>query len=122
MAVAAKKKNEEKPPNYWERLATEMTREILRRRRVRFKELSRALEAYGEDIPSTTLSNKINRGSFSFQFFLKCMYALGRSEVRFLLSDLSPDEWAAVRQQTAAQRRRVYPVRQTTVPRTKPKR
>jgi len=107
---------------FWHKEATLVLRTQLAARRVSYKRLSLLLGDLGEQEPEKTLSNKINRGSFSFQFFLKCMYALGRSEVRFLLSDLSPDEWAAVRQQTAAQRRRVYPVRQTTVPRTKPKR
>lgn len=103
MAVAPKKK--EKESNYWERLATEMTRDILRRRRVRFKELSRALEAYGEDIPSTTLSNKINRGRFPLAFFLECLCAIHMSELRYMLPGMSEAELDEVRK-VAAERKK----------------
>lgn len=42
-----------------------------------YKELSRALETLGIEESPKVLSNKINRGTFSFAFFLQCMRALG---------------------------------------------
>lgn len=62
-----------------------------------YKQLSRTLEVFGEKVPEKTLGNKINRGTFSFIFFLQCMYALGRSDVRFLLPDLSNEELMVLR-------------------------
>lgn len=41
-----------------------------------FKQLARALEAIDVKEDSKVLSNKINRGTFSFSFFLQCMRAL----------------------------------------------
>lgn len=107
---------------FWHKEATLVLRTQLAARRVSYKQLSRLLSDLGENEPEKTLSNKINRGTFSFIFFLKCIYALGRSDVRFLLSDLSPEELAKVREQALRQQRRRYPVPHTAIARTKPRR
>ena len=106
---------------FWHKEATTILRTLLAARRISYKQLSRLLEDLGEHEPEKTLSNKINRGTFSFMFFLQCMYAVGRSEVRFLLSGLSPDELAAVKAAAKARPRRAAPRRTTKGPaRTKP--
>ena len=47
-----------------------------------FKHLSRALEAINVKEDSKVLSNKINRGTFSFIFFLQCMKALNLDTIK----------------------------------------
>ena len=71
---------------FWHKRATVTLKTLLAMQDVSYKELSRRLESLGEDEPEKTLGNKINRGSFSFMFFLKCLYALGHhTELRFPL-------------------------------------
>ncbi len=77
--------------------------------RVSYKELSRMLEEFGEMEPEKTLNNKINRGTFSFIFFIKCMYAIGRLENRLELSKLTPEIETKIRQAARKQRRRTFP-------------
>lgn len=95
---------------FWHKEATTVLRTLLAARRCSYKQLSRLLEDLGEREPEKTLSNKINRGSFSFLFFLKCMYALGFTDVRFLLTNLSPAERKNVREEARKQRRRRFPM------------
>lgn len=80
----------------WHREATFVLRNLLYARRVSYKQLSRQLQALGVDVPAKTLSSKINRGSFSFLFFLQCMHAIGVSDVRFTLDELTPAELATL--------------------------
>lgn len=104
--MATVKKSER---TFWHREATTILHTLRTSRRVTYKELSRKLEALGEIEPEKTLSNKINRGTFSFMFFLKCMYALGPSDVRFLLAPLSPDDMAAFRKRAETLKKRAFP-------------
>lgn len=102
---------------YWHTEATRLLRDVLYLNRVSYKELSRMLAALGENEPPKTLSNKVNRGSFSFQFFLKCLVALGKSELRLEMKDLSERDKAEIRSQAAKQDRRHFPrVRHVKVP------
>jgi hypothetical protein len=96
---------------FWHTEATSVLQTILKSRRITYKQLSRMLEGLGEHEPEKTLSNKINRGTFSFIFFLKCMHALGRSDVRFLLTEVSPTDRANLRRLAKAQRRRTFPTK-----------
>ena len=91
------------PPTFWEREAGAFMRDLLRKRRVKYKELTRALESFGEDIPPTTLSNKVNRGKFPLAFFIQCLYAMHLADVRFVLPGMSEADLAEVR--AAAKRR-----------------
>lgn len=79
---------------YWHKRATTTLKTALAMQDISYKDLSRRLAAFGEDEPEKTLSNKINRGSFSFLFFIKCMYALGQREFRLELPTIPPDERA----------------------------
>lgn len=59
---------------------------LLARYGVTYKELARRLERLGVSENEAPLRNKINRGTFSFSFFLHCMVALGVEDVRFQLT------------------------------------
>lgn len=61
----------------WQLDARRLLRAQLALKDMRYKDLSRALEAIGIDESPKVLSNKISRGTFSFAFFLQCMRALG---------------------------------------------
>lgn len=77
----------------WEDRARRILRIELARAGVSYKELSRRLEALGVDETHMNLSNKVARGRFSFEFFLKCMRALNVRSVE--LSEIYaplPDE------------------------------
>lgn len=69
-------------PNEWQREARRLLRVQMALADYGPKELSRALEQFGLDENPKTLSNKINRGTFTFAFFLQCMRALGADEVK----------------------------------------
>jgi hypothetical protein len=49
---------------------------------ISYEELIRRLAIIGVEESYKGLANKINRGTFSFSFFLQCMKAIGVSEVR----------------------------------------
>ena len=67
--------------DYWQQEARRILRAQLARKNMNFKALSAALEATGVQEGAKVLSNKINRGTFSFAFFLQCMRVLGIMEV-----------------------------------------
>jgi hypothetical protein len=94
---------------FWHEESTRLLRVALAAHRVSYKELSRMLEEFGELEPEKTLNNKINRGTFSFIFFIKCMYAIGRLENRLELSPLNETNKARIRQAARRQRRRTFP-------------
>lgn len=75
----------EKPnmPADWHLEARNLLKGLMARHGVGFKALSRALEPLGIDETPKALSNRINRGTFSFAFFLQCMRALDIDTVRF---------------------------------------
>ncbi|MCL4761230.1 MAG: hypothetical protein KJ018_05495 [Burkholderiales bacterium] len=78
---------------FWHKEATGILRAEMGRRDMGYKELVHALGKMGIVENQKRLSNKVARGTFSFQFFLQCMYALGhRDDVRILLDPLPP-EW-----------------------------
>jgi hypothetical protein len=94
---------------FWHKESTRLLRVALAAQRVSYKELSRMLEDFGETEPEKTLNNKINRGTYSFIFFIKCMYAIGRLENRLELSPLTAENKAKIRQAARKQRRRTFP-------------
>ncbi|AUN95856.1 DUF6471 domain-containing protein [Pseudazoarcus pumilus] len=69
-------------PINWNREARRLLKGELARREIGYKALSRALERFGIDEDPKVLSTKINRGTFSFAFFLQCMRALDIDTVR----------------------------------------
>lgn len=67
----------------WQRRARVLLQVELAKKDIGYKELSRALEtACGVDIEPKALSNKVGRGTFTFVFFLQCMYALGVDTIK----------------------------------------
>jgi len=66
----------------WNGRATNLLKSEMARAGVDYEELINRLQAFGIDESYKGLANKINRGAFSFVFFLQCMKALGISEIR----------------------------------------
>jgi hypothetical protein len=94
---------------HWQREAASVLRALLAAHRVTNKRLSHLLAAFGPAEPAKSISNKIARGTFSFAFFLRSMRALGKTEVRFLLTELSSDERAQIAYEAKRQKRRAGP-------------
>jgi hypothetical protein len=72
------------------------------------KYLSRRLHELGWEEPERSISNKIMRGTFSFQFVLLCMFSLDNKEISFPLPQLTPDLLAELKRDGARQRRKPY--------------
>jgi DNA (cytosine-5)-methyltransferase 1 len=66
----------------WHKLATNTIKAELARSGIGYEELIRRLEAIGVQESYTGIAAKINRGAFSFMFFMQCMKALGKAEIR----------------------------------------
>ncbi|KMW47106.1 DUF6471 domain-containing protein [Ralstonia insidiosa] len=66
----------------WQREARRLLRAQMALKDVRYKGLARALESVGVFEEPKALANKINRGTFSFAFFLQCMRALAIDTVK----------------------------------------
>jgi signal recognition particle subunit SEC65 len=66
----------------WQREARRILKTELVAEEVSFKELARALKQFGIDEEPKVLSNKVNRGTFSFIFFLQCMRAIGTKTIK----------------------------------------
>ena len=60
----------------WKEQASGVLKGYLARRNVKYHDLARALQAMGIDENHNSIANKLSRGTFSFTFFLQCMYAL----------------------------------------------
>jgi hypothetical protein len=84
------------------------------------KTLSRRLRELGWDEPERSISNKIMRGTFSFQFVLLCMMALGEKEISFPLPRLTPDLLTDLKRDGAQQRRKPYSGKQWRRPKKGP--
>ena len=61
--------------------AAHILKSLLERDGVSYRELSQRLAQIGHPEEEAALRNKINRGTFQFQFFIRCMSALGHREV-----------------------------------------
>ncbi|MFA6313849.1 MAG: DUF6471 domain-containing protein [Sterolibacterium sp.] len=72
----------------WHREARQILRAHLARKEVSFTELAKALRAFGGKDTPRAVSNRVNRGSFSFVFFLQCMHVLNEEVVRLWDSKL----------------------------------
>ncbi len=67
----------------WKEKAANYLKSLLMKRGVKYEALVRMLAEIGVEETYVSVSNKINRGTFSFIFFWQCMEALGVREVRF---------------------------------------
>jgi|SRR5665213_2865613 len=77
---------------FWQREAAGLLKSLLARHEVSYKELAKRLAGLGVQQDPRVLTNKVNRGRFSFIFFLQCLHALGYADVRLNLSTLPPAE------------------------------
>lgn len=66
----------------WNGRATNLLKSEMARAGVSYEELISRLHALDVDESYKGIANKINRGAFSFVFFMQCMKALGTTEIR----------------------------------------
>ena len=66
----------------WKKSAANLLKSELARAGIGYPELSQRLVALGIDEPLQGVAAKINRGAFSFVFFMQCMEALGKTKIR----------------------------------------
>lgn len=76
--------------NEWEREASAILKSLLAREGLRYKGLALRLEEMGIQESPDQLRNKVNRGTFSFTFFLKCLHALRYKDAQFNLKPILP--------------------------------
>ena len=60
----------------WNYEAKIIFKKILEERNIKYNDLVHALNEVGIEESYNSIVMKINRGTFSFSFFLECMYAL----------------------------------------------
>lgn len=66
----------------WTNKAANILKAEIKRSGIGYEELVRRLAAIGVIESYKGLANKINRGAFTFIFFMQCMKALGKSSIR----------------------------------------
>jgi DNA (cytosine-5)-methyltransferase 1 len=66
----------------WHKMATTTIKVELARADIGYDELIKRLADIGVHETYTGIAAKINRGTFSFMFFMQCMRALGKTEFR----------------------------------------
>lgn len=73
----------------WYQVAGNVLRAELARQGISYRQLATLLTGIGVSETERSIASKMSRGSFSFAFFLQCMRALGRTDVRLDLTDIS---------------------------------
>jgi len=63
-------------PENWNEYSKGILKSKLAKNNVKLQDLVLALQAIGVNETYSSVSSKINRGTFSFTFFVQCMYAL----------------------------------------------
>lgn len=66
----------------WQASAKNILKAELKRNGVDYESLAEKLKGVGIEESYNSINTKINRGSFTFQFFLQCMEAIGVNEIR----------------------------------------
>ena len=66
----------------WNRLATNLLKSELAKAGIGYEELIRRLAGFGVEESYKGIANKINRGAYSFAFFMQCMKALNIQTIR----------------------------------------
>lgn len=66
----------------WKASAKNILKAELARKGVDYETLVKKLEEFGVEESYNSINTKINRGSFTFQFFLQCMKAIGVNDIR----------------------------------------
>lgn len=65
----------------WKKEATRFMKSVMARNGVKYEDLVDRLKEIGVEETYVSVLNKINRGAFSFAFFMQCMRALGVKDV-----------------------------------------
>ena len=65
----------------WEELSRNIIKSELARKGIDYPELSLRFRTIGIHEEASNINSKINRGKFSFAFFLQCMQAIGTDTV-----------------------------------------
>jgi DNA (cytosine-5)-methyltransferase 1 len=66
----------------WKAIAKNTLKAELTRKGIDYETLTNRLKEIGIDESYNSINTKINRGTFTFQFFLQCMQAIGVIEIR----------------------------------------
>jgi hypothetical protein len=66
----------------WKSTAKNILKAELARKGVDYVTLATRLKSLGIDESYNSVNTKINRGAFTFQFFLQCMEVIGAKEIR----------------------------------------
>lgn len=66
----------------WKASAKNILKAELKRKGVDYDTLAEKLNELGVEENYNSINTKINRGTFTFQFFLQCMEAIGANEIR----------------------------------------
>ncbi|MBC3832426.1 hypothetical protein H8K33_13045 [Undibacterium amnicola] len=69
--------------NDWNSRATNLLKSELKLAGIGYEELIKRLAEIGVEESYKGIANKINRGAFTFAFFMQCMKALGKDTIRF---------------------------------------
>jgi len=67
---------------HWQKLATNILKAELARRGLTYDDLRLALEKIGINKTATNINVTINRGTFSFVFFLQCAEAIQLDKIQ----------------------------------------
>lgn len=73
---------QETPEKNWNRIASSTLKAELARADIGYEELTKRLAKIGVDETYKAVAAKINRGSFTFAFFVQCMKAIGVNDIR----------------------------------------
>ena len=65
----------------WEELSRNIIKSELVRKGIDYPELSMRLKRFGIKDGASNINSKINRGKFSFTFFLQCMHVINTETV-----------------------------------------
>ena len=66
----------------WKSTAKNILKAELTRKGVDYESLANRLNSLGVEESYNSINTKINRGAFTFQFFLQCMQAIGVDNIR----------------------------------------
>lgn len=69
------------PEENWNEQAKAILKAHLARKNMRYHDLARELNKIGVEENQNSIATKLSRGTFSFAFFLQCMYALKISKL-----------------------------------------
>lgn len=74
-------------PEDWNEYSKGILKSKLAKNNVKLQDLVIALKTIGVNETYSSVSSKINRGTFSFTFFLQCMYALRIKNININLEE-----------------------------------